>query len=334
MRKIIFALFTAVALALSLSVGVASARDGDDFTCTNANGAPVTCTFGNGHPIPSSVPPCTILTGATTCTGELGGLLGHGHPGGFPGGNGLPGPGWIYPGVPQGFPTLINGNLLNLQALGLIGVGVGNVNVCTFPSWNQFDGQFSGQFGTRWDTVRSHFGHNPNSQWLALRQAARCGGAFPVPGTGFPTLIDGSLLNLGAYGATNADPVSVCNFATWDNFSNQWGPRFGGRFDSFRGRFGGNVGAWRSGWVRLRSQARCSNTTVIQNNPAPAPTIINNNNTTTVAPSSVSSDPAPRSYPAPSASAPMDSPTLVIPRGSVATGGCDVAYVAAHGLEG
>lgn len=366
MRKMIFAVFTVVALALSLSVGVASAsvwpaRDGD-YTCTDANGAPESCTFGNGHGVPSSVVPCVIASGSTSCTGDLlgdrrggsgllGGLLGRGPrgPRGFPGNPGVPiGPGYPgyypgyprggypYPGVPQGFPTLVDGNQLNLQQLGLIGVGVGTVDVCNYPSFNQFDGTFGSRYGSSWNPVRSRFGGNANGSWLALRQAARCGGAYPVPVTGFPTLVDGNQLNLGAYGMPNGGPVSVCSYPSWDAFSNQWAPQFGNGFDGLRDRFGGTEGDWQSGWGKLRSQAQCSNNPTVING-TPAPTIINNNNTTVTPSSTVISAPETVEAPAPPPVhyAPVDptpeqNPELVIPRGSVNSGGYDAAYAAAH----
>lgn len=328
MRKY-FAVLAAVAMALALSVGVADARDGHghSISCTPAAGVS-TCnpTLPGGHQLPT----CTVVSPALTCSDPFGGLGG-----GFDrrGPGGPIGPGWPYPGVPQGFPGLINGNLLNLQALGLVGVDVGNVDVCGYQSWNQFDGQFSGRFGGRWGTVRNRFGGNASSEWLALRQAARCSGAFPVPVSGFPTLINGSLLNLNAYGLEGAQPVNVCQYPSWDTFQGQFAPRFGNRFGGFRGRFGGNEGAWRSGWSTLRQQASCSQTVIVN----PPSSITNNNNYVSPPATTVEEAPAPTTVEAPApttveaAPAPSsDNPELVVPHGSVASGGFDAAYAASH----
>jgi len=73
--------------------------------------------------------------------------------------------------IPGGL-TLVNGNLLNLQLLGLNGAGT--VNVCDYPDYNVFNDRFGGRFGNRWDTVRNHFGSNGFNTFRQLRVNARC----------------------------------------------------------------------------------------------------------------------------------------------------------------
>lgn len=336
MRRMILCVLSAVAVALGCSVGVADAWP----HVPGGSGCPTGQVFdpalhrcvtpATGGTLPTSCPPGQVVDSVLDqCDPFHRGFPGHPGFGGFPGnGFGPGGPIYPYPGVPQGFPTLINGDLLSLQALGLVGVDVNTVNVCSYPTWTAFDGQFAGRFRDRWGVVRNRFGGNATAEWLALRQAARCSGAVPVPVNGFPTLINGSLLNLDAYGLGGAQPVNVCSYPTWDAFSNQWAPRFGGRFVGFRGRFGGNVGAWRSGWVRLRQQAACSNTVIVT---PPSSVIINNDPAPTTTVEAAPPAPTTVEEPAPSSSS-NDNPELVVPHGSVNSGGFDAAYAAAHGL--
>jgi hypothetical protein len=198
------------------------------------------------------LPPCTVVV-VSNChpNGD------HHHPGGpgFPGGprGGNFGHGFGFPiGGYQGLPGLINGNLLNLQLLGLNGVN--NVSVCSYPTWDSFN-TFGGRFGGRWGGVRGHFGSNPAAAWAQLRAEAACNAAV-VNGLNGLTLVDGSYLNLGGEFGT----VNVCSYSNFTDFGNRFGGRFGNRFGGVRGRFGGNpLGAWN----QLRSQASCGTTVVV-----------------------------------------------------------------------
>ncbi len=73
--------------------------------------------------------------------------------------------------LPNGL-TLVNGNLLNLDLLGLNGAGT--VNVCDYPDYNVFDNRFGSRFGSRWGTVRNRFGGNAFNEFRQLRVNARC----------------------------------------------------------------------------------------------------------------------------------------------------------------
>jgi hypothetical protein len=185
--------------------------------------------------------------------------------------------------------------------LGLVGVNVGTVPVCTYTDWTSFDRVGSGRFGSGWGNVRNHFGPNPGASWMALRRAANCSVSQPVIiGSGLPTLTLGNQLDLNTYVA-GLGQVNVCTFPTFDTFQNQWSSRFGGRWDSFRGRFGHDLGTWRSSWTQLRQRASCSGTVVLNNN---SQTIVQNpQSSTTVteqAPAPVVSDPGTVTSPAPS----------------------------------
>lgn len=68
--------------------------------------------------------------------------------------------------------TLVNGNLLNLDLLGLNGAGT--VNVCSYPDWNTFDSRFGGRFGNRFGAVRNRFGGNAFNVYRQLRVNAHC----------------------------------------------------------------------------------------------------------------------------------------------------------------
>lgn len=263
MGKTFLAVLAAVAMALGLSVGVAQADrgphdpHGPGYTCT---GTPVTCTFGNGHPVPGWVHPCTITAPAVNCTGNL--------PGGFGGGFGGP-RGWPYPGLPGGFPQLIGGNLLSLQALGLVGVNA-NINVCSYLSWRDFDAYAGPRWGGGWSMARNRWfqANQAEAEWLALRNAAGCGMApVMVPGgwnglNSFDGLlngnyINGSYLNLSSLGLSGLSTVNVCSYNSWDGFSNHVRPHFGNHWNHFQGLFGRDQGMWSSNFNRLRSRANC-----------------------------------------------------------------------------
>jgi hypothetical protein len=73
--------------------------------------------------------------------------------------------------IPSGL-TLVNGSFLNLASLGV--VGLNTVNVCSYGSWNAFDGLYGTRL-TRFGTLRSVFGANPFGVWNSLRLRAHCG---------------------------------------------------------------------------------------------------------------------------------------------------------------
>ncbi len=77
----------------------------------------------------------------------------------------------------------------------------------------------------------------------------------------YPTLYNQSQLNLVEYGY--GTPVSVCNYPSWGAFEGFARPRLRG-FDSFRSRFGRTVGAWNTGWDRVRREGGCGSTVVEQ----------------------------------------------------------------------
>lgn len=297
MRNSFFAVLAAVALALGMTVGVAdaahgphggphggnggistgsntsnndtSARSGRTVTCTEAAAAAAAeqcgTTLDNGRTVD-----CSVLTGATSCTDTLQGFGGVGRNGGAFGGGlggGLdrrgPGGRWPYPGLPGGFPQLLNGNLLSLEALGLVGVNA-NIDVCSYPSFQSFDAYAGPRFGGGWGMVRNRwFGASQAQQeWLALRQAASCGvvpnGLNGFNGlSGFNGLLNGNFLNLSQYGVSGLSQVNVCQYPSWDAFSGALQPRFGGRWGGLQGRFGRDRGSWMNSFNQLRMQASC-----------------------------------------------------------------------------
>lgn len=239
---------------------------------------------GNVHPIPG---------------GPRGGNYGHGF--GFP------------IGGYQGLPGLLNGNLLNLQLLGL--TGVANISVCSYPTWDSFN-TFGGRYGSRFNGVRGHFGRNPIGAWEQLRAQASCG-AVPVNGLNGLVLVDGSYLNLGGEFGT----INVCSYPSWNDFGSRFGGRFGSRFNGLRGRFGGNpLGAWN----QLRNQASCGTTVVV----------VPSSTTVVQAPAATAEAlPADPSTTAPSAddgaSKPLNS-ALPAPAVAPSNGGDSPAFVLAH----
>lgn len=68
--------------------------------------------------------------------------------------------------------NLVNGDLLNLDLLGLNGAGT--VNVCSYPDWNTFDSRLGGRFGNRFGVVRNRFGGNAFNEFRQLRVNAHC----------------------------------------------------------------------------------------------------------------------------------------------------------------
>jgi hypothetical protein len=73
--------------------------------------------------------------------------------------------------VPGGL-TLVNGNLINLDLLGL--QGAGTVNVCSYPDYNVFNDRLGNRFGSRWGGVRNRFGSNGFNVYRQLRVNAHC----------------------------------------------------------------------------------------------------------------------------------------------------------------
>lgn len=319
MRKIL-AIGAALAVALTVTVGSAYATDDDNGGNGNDSGGLQVGANVNVNPGLKLNAGVNVATDPTTTpnpchdgdTTNDAGCRGH-----FPGRGGIDGHrgGW-YPGIPYGFPQLINNTYLPVNQFGLIGVG--NVDVCTYSDWGTFDRFGSSRWGGRWGGARSHFGSNPAGTWLALRQAARCGSTVVVQQQ-LPTLIDGSYLNLGTYGLNGN--VSVCQYPTFDSFSRVYGSRFGSRFGDFRGRFGRDLRGWNAGWNHLRLQASCAPSIVV----APSSqTIVQEAPTTTVeaAPQVTQSDPSDSDT---RSSTPSTKGS--VPSGSVASGGFDAAHL-------
>lgn len=73
--------------------------------------------------------------------------------------------------VPNGL-SLVNGQFLNLDLLGLQGGGL--QSVCAFPSYDVFNSRLGGRFGSRWNSVRGHFGANGFNEFRELRRQAQC----------------------------------------------------------------------------------------------------------------------------------------------------------------
>lgn len=204
--------------------------------------------------VPAWTPPsCTPVAPATSCTPTppAGGNHGHDPHGGF----GQPGfGGSFYPGWGSG----LNGNLLNLDALGY--AGIGTLNVCSYANYGAFSGYLGSRLGGRWNDFRSRFGFNSNPLGVydQLRLQAACGsGSTVVLGGTSLSLIGGNLINLDQLGLVGAGTVNVCTYPTWDSFSGWAGSRFGSRFN--RGRFGGNVIGQ---WSALRNAASCQQVVV------------------------------------------------------------------------
>jgi hypothetical protein len=319
MRRLLVAGIAALAVVLGLVVttGVASAAP----SLLDCNGVLASAQCGNSvkdnaRRVDHDCAAGTHWNG-TACVANTPGTgdpRGHGN---WPG-NGGPrggnyGHGFGFPiGGYQGLPGLLNGNLLNLQLLGL--TGVGNVSVCSYPTWDSFN-TYGGRYGSRWGGVRGHFGGNPAAAWAQLRAQAACNAAV-VNGLSGLTLVDGSYLNLGGEFGT----VNVCSFSTFNDFGSRFGGRFGNRFNGVRGRFGGNP---LSAWNQLRNQASCGSTVVV----------IPSSTTVVQAPAATAEAlPADPSTTAPSADDGASKPlaSSPVPSGPVQTGGDSPAYVLAH----
>lgn len=68
--------------------------------------------------------------------------------------------------------ALVNGNLINLDLLGLQGGGL--QSVCSYADYNVFSDHFRGRFGNRFDSVRNRFGSNGFNVYRQLQNNARC----------------------------------------------------------------------------------------------------------------------------------------------------------------
>jgi hypothetical protein len=68
--------------------------------------------------------------------------------------------------------SLVNGQFLNLDLLGLQGGGL--QSVCSYADWNSFDSRLGGRFGNRFGAVRNHFGGNAFNEFRQLRVNAHC----------------------------------------------------------------------------------------------------------------------------------------------------------------
>lgn len=73
--------------------------------------------------------------------------------------------------IPGGL-TLVNGNLINLDLLGL--QGAGTANVCSYADYNVFSDHYRGRFGNRFDSVRGRFGNDGFNVYRQLRVNAHC----------------------------------------------------------------------------------------------------------------------------------------------------------------
>lgn len=257
-RSALGALFAALALIVGLvaSAGTASAGvpafggHGHGPSCTPAAGS-TSCTpvTPGGHTLPA----CTVVAPALTCSDPF-------HPhfpgGGFPGGlgnNGLLGLGGL---------NLLNGNTI------ILGDGE-QVDVCQYPQWTPFYQHFGNHFGG----MREQLNQIRYEQLLAQAGCGASNGSL----NGL-TLINGNLINLGSYGVLGGNTVNVCDYSDYNQFDQFGEHRFGGNFNGFHSRFGGFLGGG-GGWSRLRHQANCGpqivvvpgsdTTTVVQVPPAP-----------------------------------------------------------------
>jgi hypothetical protein len=69
--------------------------------------------------------------------------------------------------------NLLNGNLIDLGGLGVLGGGT--ANVCQYNNWNDFNGWGAHQFGGHWSPFGQHWGGQLNGGgWNQLRLRAHC----------------------------------------------------------------------------------------------------------------------------------------------------------------
>lgn len=302
--------------------GDSSSRSGRTITCTDSGVVVLgtsTCqtTLNNGHNLT-----CTITSGST-CTDTLPGIR--------PGAGGQFGgrfsPRYPYPGLPMGFPQLLPGNLLSLEALGVVGVNA-DINVCMYPSFTDFDAYAGPHFGAGWAMARNRWfqAERAQAEWLALRQAAGCSVALSgdVNLNGY---LQGQDLLLNQYGINGLNQVNLCAYQNFNTFDGYLGSRLGGRWGGrggLRGHFGGNRGAWEQNYNRLRMQVGCP----VIVTPASSPVIeqpvvsppVDVQPMATPAPV-VTPDPSPAITPTP----PSGSTIIEVPQGSPATGDSGLA---------
>lgn len=290
------ALFAAVALTAGLvvSAGTASADAPahGGIPCTPAAGS-TSCTpvTPGGHTLPS----CTVVAPATTCSDPFhhfpgGGFPSHGFPGGFNGGLG------------NGSLGLDGLNLLNGNVL-VLGDGA-QADVCDYPSWQPFYDHWGSHFGGLRDQLNE-------LRYQQLLTQANCGNnGDDLNGL---TLINGNLINLGSLGVLGGNTVNVCDYPNYGSFSRFGMGRFGGDFNGFGNRFGHVLGG--NGWNQLRLRARCQ----------PQIVVIPGSDTTTVVqapPAPVTAPPVPAASPEAAAPQTATAPSQVsrVPAGSIDTG--------------
>jgi hypothetical protein len=284
-RISISALGLAVALAVSLglSTGTASAAahpsDWNDFTCTGVAGALGTgCTLVNGHPLPTGITPCTIATGATSCTADLP-SLGLGLRGPFGGGLHLGGNLGLLGGA-------LNGQFLNLGGggLNLAGINPANqfVNVCGYPSLGAFN-SYAGGLSQQWGGIAQQLALSQSIWQQQVLAQAGCAGSA----------LNGQFLNLGDLGLSGVSSVNLCQAATLealrDEIRAQHHANLGSQWNVLLSSLGDNERVQRAALAQLRAQAACSGGGISTGNvytPGGGGTTIINNNSyqTPVAP--------------------------------------------------
>lgn len=270
MKRLLVAGIAALAVVLGLVVttGVASAAP---------TWAPCAPGFHHG--------PGGACVADGTGTGNGGPRGGRGAHGGFGGG-------WRpNAGLPWGGPTLYGHQLwLNAQ-LGL--------DICGDTS---YDGFLSRNSVHRSDIDR----YLGRTRWQTLYSSDCNSGLAVLPGG--LSLVNGDLLNLNLLGLSGAGTVNVCSYSDWNDFNSRLGGRWGGRWNSVRGHFGGNAF---DEFRQLRVNAHCtvvgvpSSTTIIE----PQQTVTETAAPDTTAPSADdgASNPQPLASPLP-ANAPVKAP--------------------------
>jgi hypothetical protein len=255
------------------STGTASAaqghsHDGGDVNCTSATA----CTGPGGTPYTGPVTACTSYPCELNPNGTLDTDPAHhfphpGFPGGFGGGFG---------GGYGGGLNLLNGNVL------VLGDGV-QANVCDYPQWGPFYNHWGAHFGGLRDQLNE-------LRYRQLIQQANCGSNL-----GGLTLLNGNLLDLGSYGVLGGDRVNVCQYSSWNDFSQFGQRRFGQHWGGFGSHWGGVLGG--GGWGQLRQRANCQQVVIVNNG---GNTVVNQPAPLTApAPATSLEAPAPAPAPAP-----------------------------------
>lgn len=315
--------------------GDASSRSGRTVTCTNSGVVVLgssTCqtSFDNGRSLT-----CTITAG-DMCTDTLQGLGGVGRNGGGLGGafggldrRGPGGPRWPYPGLPGGFPQALNGNLLSLSAL--YPSLNANVNICLYPSFQQFDAFAGPHYGGGWTIARNQWFHQDQAtaEWLALQQIAGCGSGVVLPQglSGFNGMLNGSYLNLSQYGINGYSQLNnMCTYNSWDTFANTVRPHLRGGWNGLQTKFGRDRGMWMNNFNQLQMQMGCSSGGVVVapiSQPVyPAPVV----NSAPVVDPAPAASPTAEAAPPVAPSPPTSNGTIIeVPSGPVPTGDSGLA---------